>query len=164
MAKGWQTHGGGKACGWHKVDRSRSWQCPTKPAGVPGGCGGSQRRIRACHTGRVRQPSHLRCQNRAPQTHLRELVAQSRHGRLGSVSKPRPHGASYPKLSDALKQITLTEISKPVLPRPRKRFLDAQIKRAALPLRQRHRVRQRQISIEHGLHLLAKLGPQHHGV
>ena len=30
---------------------------------------------------RVRQPQHSRCQDSAPQTHLRELAAQSSHGR-----------------------------------------------------------------------------------
>ena len=53
----------------------------TQPAGVPGGCGGAERRIRACYVGRVRQPSHSRCQDIALQTYLRELSAQSSHGR-----------------------------------------------------------------------------------
>ena len=36
----------------------------------------------------VRQSPHSRCQSRALQTHLRELVAQSSHGRLGSTRQP----------------------------------------------------------------------------
>ena len=64
------------------------WRCilprakhPTQSAGVPRGCGRSQRRIRACYAGRASQPPHSRYWGSAPQTHLRQLVAQNSHGR-----------------------------------------------------------------------------------
>ena len=81
-----------EACGRRYYDQfvtevSFSWlpcpraKHPTKPEGVPGGSGGSKRGIRACYVSRVRQLSNSRYSGRAPQTHLRELVAKSSHGR-----------------------------------------------------------------------------------
>ena len=46
---------------------------------------------------RVRQPPHSRCQSRALQTHLRELVAQSSHGRPAR-SLTEPEWRQFPRL------------------------------------------------------------------